>query len=168
MKSCQNSSGPAIHRTRLSSIELHSEIHWLRLSHSSRILEIWSGDWMFLELLKMHGYKDIHWFDKNPRNKNKNLPVTKWYLEYLPFDDNSFDAIVSHLVFDSYLYWSDIARILTQVHRVLRADWTYFASEPIESDELIRITKTIRPRANSIISWWINSWNWILFIPSQK
>ena len=80
----------------------------------------------------------------------------------MPYADNSFDTLLSHFVFDTDVYNQTVARMLSEIHRVLTHNGIYIASEHIESSLIQNITSNFRNRANTLL---IHIWDDI-FIPA--
>ena len=43
----------------------------------------------------------------------------------MPYADNSFDTLLSHFVFDTDVYNQTVARMLSEIHRVLTHNGIY-------------------------------------------
>jgi len=149
---------------RLGVANIGLEDNWIVLPKDSKILEIWSGNWVFVKHLEDEWYKNVFGIDKNPRHTEKfpKINAAKWDISSMQYEDGSFDAVFSHFVFDTNLYNQAVASMLSEIHRVLTPNGIYIASEYIESNLIKNITENFRIRANTLLIWiWADT-----FIPS--
>lgn len=89
----------------------------------SKILEIGSGKGVLLNLMRAAGANAVG-LDINPRAGNDVLQ-TAGRVEYMPFADGSFDAVVSSAAFDAYVYDQNQKMMLKEIARVLRVGGVY-------------------------------------------
>ena len=115
---------------------LESNLRFLRetgiLSKEKKILEIGSGTGGLLSYLYERGYDvigiEIH---KKRLEKSRdiygNLPIRLVENEILPFQDNTFDLVIS---FDVFEHIPDSNKHLSEVHRVLKKAGYYLLQTP--------------------------------------
>lgn len=92
-----------------------------------KILEVGSGNGNFLEHMRSKGL-DVEGVDIAPRGQN----VLKADAKHLPYDDESFDLLISKQVFDGVLYDQypeDQRKMLREMTRVLKKNGYYYAIE---------------------------------------
>lgn len=108
----------------------------VQISEHAKILEVGSGNGNFLNFLREKGF-DIEGVDISPRGPE----VKKADIAELPYNDESFDCIISKQVFDGALYVQNEKAMLKEIVRVLKKDGLYYAVEiffePIEGLELL-------------------------------
>jgi ubiquinone/menaquinone biosynthesis C-methylase UbiE len=117
------------------------------LSKQKKLLEIGSGVGGMLAFLYKEGY-DIQGIDLRETliDKSKkiygNLPLSLVNSEILPFEDNSFDIVMS---FDVFEHIPNSDKHLSEVCRVLKKDGCYLLQTPNKSTN--SIFETIRWRS---------------------
>lgn len=101
----------------------------IEFNKQSKILEVGTGTGVTLASLRQGGY-DAVGVDARPRGTYGKEGVAQARIEALPFQDETFDFILSTLVFDSEVYEQDTDRMTSEIVRVLKAGGIYAASEP--------------------------------------
>lgn len=102
----------------------------------------WSGYWSFA---LSHVAKQVHWLDVSSdaityckeHIKNKNLTFVLWDGKKIPFDDNTFDVVVS---FETIEHIIDYDNFLKEIKRVLKKDWVLLMSTPNFKWEIVKNT----------------------------
>ncbi|RJR13598.1 class I SAM-dependent methyltransferase [Candidatus Parcubacteria bacterium] len=97
-----------------------------------KILEVGSGNGNFLEHMRAKGL-DVEGVDIAPRGPN----VLKADAKHLPYNDETFDLIISKQVFDGVVYdqYPEDQRVmLREMARVLKKDGCYYAMEVFFED----------------------------------
>jgi SAM-dependent methyltransferase len=121
------------------------------ISRQTKILEIGSGKGHLLDYFYRQGH-DIRGIEINERivEESKklysNLPLTLVSSEILPFDENSFDLVMS---FDVFEHIPNTDRHLREVNRVLKEEGFYLLQTPNKWTNII--FETIRWK--SFVKW---------------
>jgi len=98
----------------------------IALSKDSKILEVGSGNNIFLQHLQDLGY-DAVGLDARPRG-DKAEKVVRARIERLPFRDNAFEFVISHAVFDADVYFQDQDEMAKEIVRVLKPGGVYYGA----------------------------------------
>jgi len=154
-------------------------------NRTCKILEIGAWDGTFLQALKNNWFSDIKWLDKETYRAKWNDWVDEeveklikmWIIQNMgfrdkenkDFTDNTYDIVVSKLVFDHGCYREQKHEwfremMLWEVHRVLKPNGLYFANERHQRREIIEICENMTPRANTLVR---DFDEWI-FIPARN
>lgn len=115
---------------------LESNLKFLELTNvlngNQKMLEIGSGKGRLLKHLRDMGYDaqgteiELEYIGK-AKQLYGNLPITFIDSDILPFEDNSFDVVMS---FDVFEHISDTDKHLNEVKRVLKKDGYYLLQTP--------------------------------------
>lgn len=100
----------------------------------------WSGYWSFA---LSHVAKQVYWLDVSSdaityckeHIKNKNLTFVLWDGKKIPFDDNTFDIVVS---FETIEHIIDYDNFLKEIKRVLKKNWILLISTPNFKWEIVK------------------------------
>jgi len=109
------------------SMLLNFEKNHIPFPTHGKILEVGSGNGNFLEHMRAQGL-DVEGVDMAPRGPN----VLKANAKHLPYNDESFDLLISKQVFDGVLYDQypeDQRAMLREMTRVLKTGGYYYAME---------------------------------------
>lgn len=93
------------------------------LNKDTKVLEIGSGNGVFLNYLKQQGVNAVG-VDVRPEREG-GVPQAIARIEELPFADDSFDVVFSISVFDSGIYNQDQKLMLKEISRVLKQGGVY-------------------------------------------
>jgi ubiquinone/menaquinone biosynthesis C-methylase UbiE len=102
------------------------EKHNVRLTPNAKVLEIGSGNSIFLNALQKEGY-DAVGVDARPRGE-KVEDVVAARIEQLPFKDESFELVVALSVFDSTVYKQNQQEMIREIARVLKHGGVVYAA----------------------------------------
>jgi SAM-dependent methyltransferase len=107
----------------------------------SKVLEIGSGNNIFLKYLREQGVKAVG-VGALPRGKTEGLPVVAARIEQLPFPNESFDIVVSTGVFNASEYNQDQPQMMENIARVLKPGGYYIGAlndtkESVENLKLV-------------------------------
>jgi ubiquinone/menaquinone biosynthesis C-methylase UbiE len=97
-----------------------------RSFEGTRVLEVGSGSGSLLGYLKKEGI-DCVGVDIRPRGDSNSNQV-KARIENLPFQDETFDFVLSSQVFDPVLYKQDQELMLMEIYRVLKPNGIYYGA----------------------------------------
>jgi ubiquinone/menaquinone biosynthesis C-methylase UbiE len=95
----------------------------IHLDKNKKLLEVGSGNGVFLKYLQKEGYDAIG-VDARPRGSDKEK-VIQARIEQLPFTDESFDVVLSNSVFDTSVYDQDQSLMTQELARVLKPGGIY-------------------------------------------
>ncbi|MDY7081434.1 MAG: class I SAM-dependent methyltransferase [Halobacteria archaeon] len=112
---------------------------WLAENLDGRVLEIGVGTGAMLPYyppdIDLHAVEPDSYMRRQATKKARKLDVDIQVLdaraEYLPYRDDSFDAVVASLVFCTI---PDVEKALSEVHRVLESDGEFRFLEHVRSD----------------------------------
>jgi ubiquinone/menaquinone biosynthesis C-methylase UbiE len=99
----------------------------LDLTKNMKVLEIGSGNAVFLDFLKKQGV-DAVGIDVQLRGSTDS-PQIVGRVERLPFKDNSFDVVLSNAVFDELVYEQYHDIMMQEIFRVLKSGGMYLGSK---------------------------------------
>ena len=94
------------------------------LNADTKILEIGSGSNVLLKFFQGKGH-NIVGVDARPRG-GKEGKIVAGRIEQLPFQDETFDLIISNSVFDDIVYNQDQLSMVKEMARVLKKGGVYF------------------------------------------
>jgi ubiquinone/menaquinone biosynthesis C-methylase UbiE len=97
------------------------------LTKNVKVLEVGSGNAAFLDFLRKKGVNVVG-IDAEPRG-TKDSPQIIGRIEQLPFREESFDVVLSTLVFDSGIYHQDQDFMIREIARVLKHGGVYLGQE---------------------------------------
>ena len=100
----------------------------LTLDEQTKILDVGSGNAQFLKELEERGLRPVG-IDALPRGRGEGLQI-RGRIEQLPFADESFDVVMSALVFDASIYYQNQTEMFEEIVRVLKTGGLYIAMEP--------------------------------------
>jgi SAM-dependent methyltransferase len=116
--------------------------HGLDLTKNMKVLEVGSGNSVFLDFLKKQGV-DIVGADVDFRGGHESPQIIA-RIEQLPFKDESFDVVLSSAIFDNSVYKQDQDIMIKEIARVLKHGGFYLGNsewrtnvKPIEGFDLI-------------------------------
>ena len=98
----------------------------------ARVLEVASGAGHLLDYIRSRGI-DAVGVDERPRPIHQ-VPIKKARIEKLPFNDGTFDAVISVLAFDSQEYHQDKEKMKQEVVRVLKRGGVYVPLQEFKSE----------------------------------
>jgi ubiquinone/menaquinone biosynthesis C-methylase UbiE len=116
--------------------------HGLDLTKNLKVLEVGSGNSVFLDFLKKQEV-DVVGTDVDFRGEHESPQVVA-RIEQLPFKDESFDVVLSSAIFDNSVYEQDQALMIKEIVRVLKHGGFYLGNnewrrhvQPIKGFDLI-------------------------------
>jgi len=140
-------------RSGLSTIS--DSIRW----RTTRILELWSGNWEYLDVLFREWFKNLVWIDIRPRHKDYSSQGAPQIIQQdFSNVDNleelfwKFDLVYSKLIFDSYRYSEKKRKwVLESAHKLLRSWGLYYCLWPHDLPQISKTLRAIKPRQHTLL-----------------
>lgn len=131
-------------------------------NRSARILEVWTWYGTFLHTIKEMWFQNIRGLDMNPAHYSTypelDSIIDIQTLGMLRSTPMPFDIVVSHLIFDEWLYRDQQNQefreyMLRGIYSQLKNNWVYYASERFDKSKIREAIEIISPTQDTLL--WI-------------